>query len=118
MPLLFVMDDNRTYKKTGADEVWIASGQSGLEKHQCTVQLTIFVDGSALSPLLIFRGKGLQINPPENKQWDRVVKVSFQPSHGVNEAIMKKWVEEDWNNIFCNPQTPGLSGKILYADVH
>ena len=31
---------------------------------------------------------------------------------------MKKWVEEDWNDIFHNPPTPGSSGKILYADVH
>ena len=27
-PLLFVMDENRTYEKTRAGEVWIASGQS------------------------------------------------------------------------------------------
>ena len=66
-PLPFVMDDNRTYEKTGASEVWIASGQSGLEKRQCTVQLTIFADGSALPALLIFRGKGLRINPAEKK---------------------------------------------------
>ena len=31
---------------------------------------------------------------------------------------MKKWVEEDWNDIFHNPPTPGSSGKILYVDVH
>ena len=31
---------------------------------------------------------------------------------------MKRWVEEDWNNIFHNPLTPGSYGKILYADVH
>ena len=36
-PLAFVVDDNRTYEKTGVDEVWIASSQSGLEKRQCTV---------------------------------------------------------------------------------
>ena len=46
-PLRFVMDDNKIYKKTGADEVWLASGQSGLKKSQCTIQSTIFADGSA-----------------------------------------------------------------------
>ena len=117
-PLPFVMDDNRTYEKTGASEVWIASGQSGLEKRQCTVHLTIFADGSALPALLIFRGKGLRINPAEKKQWDRRVKVVFQPKAWCDEAIMKKWIEEDWNNVFHNPPTPGSSGKILYADVH
>ena len=31
-PLSFAMGDNRNYEKICADEVWIASGQSGLEK--------------------------------------------------------------------------------------
>ena len=30
IPLSLVVDDNRTYEKTVADEVWIASDQSGL----------------------------------------------------------------------------------------
>ena len=91
--LLFVMDDrqySRTYEKTGADEVWIVSGQSGLEKRQCIVQLTIFANGSALSPLQIFRDKGLRTNPAEKKQWDRRVKVTIQTKAWCDEAIMKK----------------------------
>ena len=32
--LPFVMDNNRTYDKTDADEVWVASSQSGLDKRQ------------------------------------------------------------------------------------
>ena len=95
MPLPFVMDDNRTHEKTGADEVWIASGQSDLEKFQCNIQLTIFANGSALPPLLIFHGKWLQTNPAEKKQWDRRVQVSFQPKAWCDETIKKKWVEED-----------------------
>ena len=118
MPLPFVIDDNRTYEMTGADKVWIASGQSGLEKFQCNIQLTIFANGSALPPLLIFHGKWLQINPAEKKQWDRRIKVSFQPKAWCDETIMKKWVEEDGNNIFHNQSTPGSSGKIFYADMH
>ena len=31
-PLSFAMGDNRNYDQICADEVWIASGQSGLEK--------------------------------------------------------------------------------------
>ena len=31
MPLHFVMDDNRTYEKTDADEVWRASDQPAFE---------------------------------------------------------------------------------------
>ena len=45
--------------------VWITSGKSGLEKCQCTVQLTIFSDGSTLPPLQIFCGKGLRMNAAE-----------------------------------------------------
>ena len=74
------MDGNRTYGKTGADKVWIASGHSNLEKRQYTVQLTTFADGSVLPPLLIFCGKGFQINPAGKKQWDRRRKVTFQPN--------------------------------------
>ena len=77
IPLLFVMDDNRTYEKTGAEEVWVASGQSGLEKRQCTVQLTNFADGSALLLLLIFRGKGLRIN-------------SQRINNGINSSILQQ----------------------------
>ena len=47
-PLPFAMDDSRTYEKP--DAVWIATGQSGLETSQYTVQLNIFADGSALPP--------------------------------------------------------------------
>ena len=45
--------------------VWITSGKSGLEKCQCTGQLTIFSDGSTLPPLQIFCGKGLRMNAAE-----------------------------------------------------
>ena len=75
--LPFVMGDNRTYEKTDVDEVWIASDQAGLEKRQCTVQLTIFAEGTVLPPFLIFCDKGLQINPVEKKQWNQKVMVTF-----------------------------------------
>ena len=106
------------YEKTGADEIWIASGQSGFGKRRCTVQLTIFADGSALLRILIFLGKVLRIRLAEKNQWDRRVKVTFQPNAGCAKATMKKWVEEDWNNILLYPPTARSSSKILYADVH
>ena len=33
-PLPFVMDDGKTYNRTGAKEVWCASGASGLPVHR------------------------------------------------------------------------------------
>ena len=66
MPLPFVLDDNRTYDTVGAKEIWVCSGQSGLDKRQCTVQLTVFGDGVCrLRPTLIFWGKGLRISREE-----------------------------------------------------
>ena len=32
--------------------------------------------------------------------------------------MIKKWVEEDWNNIFHNPSTPGSSGKMFHANMY
>ena len=32
--------------------------------------------------------------------------------------MMKKWISEEWGNIFINPPTTGSTGKIFVADVH
>ena len=56
-PLPFVLDDNRTCDTVGAKEIWVRSGQSPLDKRQCTVQLTVFGDGVCrLRITLIFQG--------------------------------------------------------------
>ena len=93
-PAPFVMEDNKTYNKTGAKEVWVSSGKSELNKRQCTVQFTIFADGSTLPPLIIFRGQGLRINPAEKKAWDRWVNVLFQRNAWCDEEVMKRWTTD------------------------
>ena len=61
-PLPFCFTDGTTYDQTGAQTVWVRGAASGLDKRQCTVQLTIFADGVArVKPLIIFRGKGARI---------------------------------------------------------
>ena len=118
-PLPFVLDDNRTYDTVGAKEIWVRSGQSGLDKRQCTVQLTVFGDGVCrLRPTLIVRGKGLRIPKEEKSNWDKRVKVSFQEKAWCDQTIMKCWINEEWGNMFFNPATPESSGKILCADLH
>ena len=114
----FVLDDNTTCDKNGAKEVWLATAQFGLDKHQCTVQLTIFGNGDALPPLINFRGQGIRINPAEKKSWNSRFKVLFQLEAWCDENIMKRWIGENWNNALLNPPMPGSSGKILFADVH
>ena len=61
------INDGKTYDKTGTDVVWFARGSSGLDKRQCTVQLTIFADVKTLMPLIIFRGKSMRINVAEKR---------------------------------------------------
>ena len=118
-PLPFVLDDGKTYDAKGSTEIWFTSGKSGVDKRQCTVQLTIFGDGiPRVRPTVIFRGKGKRIKPDEKKNWDKRVKVYFQPKAWCDESIMKQWVCDKWGNMFTNPVTSGSSGKILVADVH
>ena len=106
-------------KESGSKEIWCASGSSGLEKPQHTVQLTIFVDGvSRVRPLVIFRGKSLCIKAEQKRKWDKRVKVLFQKNAWCNEKMMKKWTANEWANYLTNSPTPGSSGKILVADVH
>ena len=57
-PLLFVMDDGKTYADKGSCEVWRATHGSGLDKRQCSAQLTIFADEKPrVKPLGIFLGQ-------------------------------------------------------------
>ena len=42
-PLPFALDKGRTYDQKGVNEVWTQSSQSGLDKRQATVQLTLYV---------------------------------------------------------------------------
>ena len=61
-PLPFSFTNGGTYNDTGDKTVWVRSGASGLDKRQCTAQITLFADGvPRVKPLLIFKGKGQRI---------------------------------------------------------
>ena len=61
-PLPFTFTNVPTYETKGAKTVRVQGGNSGLDKHQCTVQLTLFADGvPQVKPLVIFRGTGKRI---------------------------------------------------------
>ena len=95
-PLPFVFHDGRSYDTTKAKEVWCASASSGLDKQQCTVQLTIFADGvPQVRPTIILCGKGNRISANEKSCWDRRVNVMFQPKAWCDESVMKVWVEHE-----------------------
>ena len=117
-PLPFVLDDGKTYNETGAKEVWCASAASGLEKRQCTVQLTVFADGiSRVSPLIVFRGQGKRLAKKEKDGWDPRVRVMFQVNAWSDGAVRKEWIESEWGNVFTNSPSSS-TGKILVADMH
>ena len=100
-PLLFVLDDGKTYADNGSSEVWCVSGSSGLDKRQCRVQLAILADGvPRVRPLVIFRGKCLRITCKDQEAGDRTVQVALQPKAWCDESMMKKWISEQWGNIF------------------
>ena len=67
-------------------------------------------------PLVIFRGKSLRITRKEQEAWDRKVQVAFQPKACCDESMMKKWISEQWGNIFINPATTGSTEKNLVAE--
>ena len=104
------------YDQMGAKSVWHCGAQSGLDKRQGTVQLTILADGEPrIKPLLTFRGKGLRISQTEEKAYDRRVDVKFQENAWCDQNIMNYWVSNMWRRPFApEAQKP----KLLIADVH
>ena len=44
-PLPFTFTEGSTYADKGDRTVWVIGGASGLDKRQCTAQLTVFADG-------------------------------------------------------------------------
>ena len=59
-----------------------------------------------------------RISKQEKTQWDKRVRVCFQPNAWCDQQVMKDWIQNDWNSVFCNPATPGSFGKLLLADIH
>lgn len=96
-PLPFAFTNGPTYETTNSSTVWVRSASSGLDKRQCTVQLTIFADGkSRIKPLLIFRGTGKRIPLTEQLKYDKHVTVQFQPNAWCDEEAMERWIRTSW----------------------
>jgi transposase-like protein len=114
-PLPFTFNKGKGYDNTGTSTVWHRGAASGLEKRQCTVQLTVFADGDCLKPLLIFRGKGLRITAKEKKEHDSRVVVRFQENAWCDKEVMKFWINSMWKRPFQEAQH---RAKLLVADMH
>ena len=84
--------------------MWVQGGNSGLDKRQCTVQLTIFADGiPRVKPLVIFRGTGKRITFQEKLKYDKRVSVCFQENAWCDEAVMIRWVKHQWKPCVEGP---------------
>ena len=115
-PLPFTFSGGEGYDVTGAKTVRHRGAASGLDKRQCTVQLTIFADGvPRVKPLLIFRGKGLRIPQSETTAYDHRVVVRFQVNAWCDEEQMMYWCRHMWKQPFS---TDAGQPKLLIADVH
>ena len=80
-PLLFVLDDGKTYADKGSSEIWCVSGSSGLDKRQCSVQLTIFADGvPRVRSLLYFVEKAWKLLAKSKKLWTGECRLHFNQS--------------------------------------
>lgn len=124
-PLAFDFLGGKTVNEKGSKTVWLKSSDSGLDKRQCTVQLTIWADGNGLrtKPLVIFAGKGTKINRgPEVKLWDKRVKVMFQDNAWVDETITLRYFKEclgSWSekrvlvfDALRSQRTPAVKAKL------
>ena len=110
--LPFVLDDGKTYDKKGVKEFLAQTGQSGLEKRQATVQLTVFADGvDRVRSTVIFRDKRLRISAKEKQSYDRRVKVMYQEKVWCDQEIMKEWISTEWANPFKIQLAKTLMGK-------
>ena len=78
-PLLFEYLEGQTYNKIGEKTIWAQSSQSGWDKRQRTIQLTMFADGVPwVKSLIFFQGQG--IGPTvvkEKEEYDPRVVVRF-----------------------------------------
>eukprot|EP00794_Sanderia_malayensis_P002090 gene2090-2366_t len=78
-PLPFGVDQNAIYEMKGSQSVWISQPGNGLDKCQCTLQVSIKpTDDQPVLPAIIFRGKG---NVKEGELH------SYQPGNFVVRAI-------------------------------
>ena len=64
----FILDTKRTYQEiqpNNMEKIWIAEPGSGLDKRQCTIQVTTRAEGEQPNIAIIFRGTGKCIREDE-----------------------------------------------------
>jgi len=96
-PVPFEYLSGRTYNQQGEKTIWIqGSQQSGWDKRQATIQLTIFADAvPRVKPLIFLRGQGVGTTVMAEKAlYDPRVVVKFNPKAYANSANVVEWLDE------------------------
>jgi len=95
-PLPFEYLEGRTYNQKGEKTIWAQSSQSGWDKRQATIQLTVFADGiPRVKPLVFFHGMGVGATiVTQQATYDARVVVKFNPKAYANSSNMVEWLDE------------------------
>ena len=106
-PLPFEYLEGQTYNNIGDRTIWVQGSQSGWDKRQGTIQLTVFADAiPRVKPLVFFRGQGLGPSViKEKKEYDPRVVVKFNPKAYANEENFLEWIDEQLVPILENQPT-------------
>jgi len=108
-PLPFEYLNGRMYNQQGEKKIWVqASHQSGWEKRQATIQLTIFADGiPSVKPLILFCRQVVSVTAlAERQQYDPQVVVKFNPKAYANSANIVEYLDEQVIPVLSGWTTP------------
>jgi len=103
-PLPFEYLEGQTYNNNGERMIWVQGSQSGWDKRQGTVQLTVCADAAArIKPLAFFRGFGVGGGIlKEKERYDSRVVVKCNAKAYANLENFLQWIEEQLVPVLDN----------------
>lgn len=106
-PLPFEYLEGQTYNTIGDRTIWVQGSQSGWDKRQGTVQLTVFADAiPRVKPLVFFRGQGIGGGVvKEMESYDPRVVVKFNMKAYANSENFLEWIDEQLIPVLDNQPT-------------
>ena len=117
MPLPFVNGLNSTWADKGSKRVRISQPSAGLEKRQCTLQLTFGPGQRVYRPAVIFRGSGIRVSAVERAAWHPGVDIYWQGCAWADSAFCNSWAGNTFRKGVCGAsiEVPEKE-SILFAD--
>ena len=113
-PMPFVLDIKRTHQDIqpkNMEKVGIAQPGSGLDKRQCTIQVTTRAEGHQPNIAIIFRGTGKCIREYEKAAWHPGVDVHCQANTWADTLFSLKWVVNT-----LSKSVAGIEHFVLFVD--